>query len=509
MKLKQILQKTFFHEQFRTGQKEVITDILAGQDVLGILPTGSGKSLCYQLPSLLLDGLTVVISPLISLMIDQVRETKAYYFKQVTALHSMQMPEERKMILQRLHLYKLIYISPELIQQDRIINHFIKRKISLFVIDEAHCISQWGHDFRPDYLRLHTINKQLQSPPILALSGTVTEKVRKDIKKQLNRPNMIVHEYDAERDNIALIVEHINQQQMTKKHKLLTIIQNYEKPTIIYFTSRKQTERIAQFLRDHLTERKVAYYHGGLESEERLRIQQQFLHDQIDIICATSAFGMGINKQNIRLVIHYHLPLQTESFIQEIGRAGRDGRKSASVLLYEEGDEFIAERLINSELPSNQEINHCKQILYSLVDENKQRINTDYLEQACSISNTKANVLQYQLEVRGIIKKGKLRYNEANWKRAFEEIRQYCQLRLNEKLIQFRRLLDYVFTTSCLRKTLYRQFQSEIKSKTTDCCSQCNFTIDQLTYKQTRKKPIVSRSWKEELAYLLGIEDYK
>src|SRR5699024_4464865 len=178
------LQRYFHYDTFREGQKEIILDILNGKDVLGILQTGAGKSLCYQLPALLTEGITVVISPLISLMIDQVRETKAYYYKQVAALHSLQSWQDRLAILRSLSSYQLLYISPELIQQATIIQLLQERKVSLFVIDEAHCISQWGHDFRQDYLRLHEVIAQLGEPTILALTGTATEAVQVDIMNQ-------------------------------------------------------------------------------------------------------------------------------------------------------------------------------------------------------------------------------------------------------------------------------------------------------------------------------------
>src|SRR5690625_1717331 len=211
--LKNELQRHFNFSAFRTGQEEIIADVLAHRDVLGVLPTGSGKSLCFQLPSLLLPHLTIVISPLISLMIDQVRETRAYHIKRVVALHSMLPPKEREEILTRLHEFNIVYISPELIQHERIIARLRERKVSLFVIDEAHCISQWGFDFRPDYLRLKDVIQLLGNPTVLALSGTVTDKIEQDIVKQLARPQMVVRKYPQERKNIALVVQQLQKGQ--------------------------------------------------------------------------------------------------------------------------------------------------------------------------------------------------------------------------------------------------------------------------------------------------------
>src|SRR5699024_1726615 len=263
-------------------------------------------------------------------MIDQVRETKAFHIKEVVALHSMQSYEERHVILQQLHRYKIVYISPELIQNNAIAHALEKRKISLFVIDEAHCISQWGYDFRPDYLRLQHVLDSLTDPPVLTLSGTITKRIENDILEELQRPAMKVFKHRTDRENITLIVEHIESTK-TKDKRLCELIHKYNVPMIIYFSSRKQAEEIAHFIATELPDKHVAYYHGGLDQESRLKIQQQFLYNQLQVICATSAFGMGINKSNVRMVVHYHLPSQKESFIQEIGRAGRDGEQSVSI----------------------------------------------------------------------------------------------------------------------------------------------------------------------------------
>src|SRR5699024_837048 len=202
-RLDEALQQHFNYDQFRPGQKEIVEHVLEGEDVLGVLPTGAGKSICYQLPSLLLPHITVVVSPLISLMIDQVRETKAFHIKEVVALHSMVSFAERKEILQNLDAYKIVYISPELIQNEFVIRSLKKRKISLFVIDEAHCISQWGYDFRPDYLRLREVIKTLGDPAVLALSGTITDRIEDEIKQELQRPNLKVFRQATDRENIT------------------------------------------------------------------------------------------------------------------------------------------------------------------------------------------------------------------------------------------------------------------------------------------------------------------
>src|SRR5690625_2850765 len=354
--LNNYLLKYFNYSAFQKGQREIIEDILAGNDVLGVLQTGSGKSLCYQLPAKILPGITIVVSPLISLMIDQVRQVKAFYFKEVVALHSFLDWKEKRGILNNLHLYKLVYVSPELLQNKDILQRFRQLKVSLFVIDEAHCISQWGYDFRTDYLRLTKVIQTLNNPTILALTGTATPEVQNDIMSNLDRIDMKCHIYPMVRQNISLITHHINGGEAQKFEMLTNLVSTYHQPTIIYFSSRKMTEQTAIKLSHKLPYKNIAFYHGGMESTDRLKIQQQFMNEQLDIICCTSAFGMGINKKNIRFVIHYHMPTQIESYIQEIGRAGRDGKESVSILLYRNGDEQLPYQIIENELPTEQEI---------------------------------------------------------------------------------------------------------------------------------------------------------
>src|SRR5699024_3708208 len=242
---------------------------------------GSGKSLCYLLPSVILPYPIIVVSPLISLMVDQVKETKAFHLKEDVALHSMLAYEEREWILQNLHTYKVIYMSPEMMQNERMTRHLKSLKVSLFVIDEAHCISQWGYDFRPDYLRLKDVIEDLGNPPVLALSGTITQEVERDILVELGRENMQVLHDDTERKNIILSVERI-EGNIRKDERLHQLVSQYHVPTIIYFSSRARAEEVAKELQRLFPEKHIAYYHGELASTSRLKIQQQFIYDQLD-----------------------------------------------------------------------------------------------------------------------------------------------------------------------------------------------------------------------------------
>lgn len=508
MDLEKQLERFFNYNQFRMGQKEIISDVLEGRDVLGILPTGSGKSLCYQLPSLLLPHLTIVISPLISLMIDQVRETKAFHFKEVVALHSLLSYEERVSIINELDKYKIVYISPELIQNRQIINALIKRKVSLFVIDEAHCISQWGYDFRPDYLRLNGVIKMLNNPPILALSGTITTEIEKDIMIKLSRPKMIVHKYPMDRKNISLLVEKLAAYE-TKDKRLVEILKHYNAPTIVYFSSRKRAEEIAKLLGEKLPNRQVAYYHGGLDPESRLKIQQQFLYDQLQIVCATSAFGMGINKPNIRLVIHYHLPTQKESFIQEIGRAGRDGNNSVSVLLFEQGDELIPRQLVENELPSEKEIRQFLNYLYILHEKNESiPYDEQLLSEKLDINETKLKLLKFHMESHGIIVDNKIIYDQPLWNKVLQHLLEFIEKRRKIKYRNVDQMLAYVHANQCLRNELYKEFQTKTESNEENCCSICGFSWTLVENEQSCSSNHVSHddlSWQHKLAKLLEI----
>lgn len=506
--VKQKLKEIFRYDTFRPGQKEIIIDVLQGNDVFGILPTGTGKSLCYQLPCQLLPGLTLVISPLISLMLDQVRETKAYYFKEVAALHSMQTQDERQHILQHLAAFKLIYVSPELLQQPYILRFFKQVNISLFVVDEAHCISQWGHDFRPDYLRLRQIIQLLGQPPVLALTGTATEKVVQDVCTQLGLTNVRLHQYAIDRENIGLLVEHVADNQ-AKLERLIMILRSIYEPTIIYFSTRKMAEQIAQLLAERLSERSIAYYHGGMDSEARLKIQQQFLYDQIEIICATSAFGMGINKKNIRYVIHYQLPAQLEAFIQEIGRAGRDGKQSYSILLYAPHDETIPLSLIANELPSKKEITTVFTYLESQSNSSIQlKEFIASLQYEFQISETKIRLLLYHFETNGMIKENTIFLNTEQLHHVQKKIISFCNEWLSHKQQLFNKMFTYIMSNECLRMNLYKHFQTEITQKTNICCSNCGLTVADLIPREERPLRKGSEvSWQQQLRYILGIEE--
>ena len=332
--LEQALKKYFGYPSFRESQKEIIQSLLMKKDTLGILPTGNGKSLCYQLTGYLQEGLVVIVAPLISLMEDQVSSLLSFGEKRAVALNSTLKDFEKGYILQRLEQFKFLFLSPEMLSQPHVLQRLKQQKIALFVVDEAHCVSQWGIDFRPEYRNLGVIKAELNHPVTLALTATANAQVEADIKRFLIGEETIVFRQSANRSNIALLVEKTTDKEAVLEETLKKIAG----ATIIYCATRKQVERLYDRLKVTYS---VGYYHGGLDYQQRSLLQKQFHDQELHILIATNAFGMGINKSDIRYVIHYDLPDSMENYIQEIGRAGRDQEQSYSLLLYQPGDEQI------------------------------------------------------------------------------------------------------------------------------------------------------------------------
>ncbi|WP_099158392.1 RecQ family ATP-dependent DNA helicase [Virgibacillus ndiopensis] len=504
--LKTILYEQFGYTMFRSGQKEIIQDIIQGNDVLGVLPTGTGKSLCYQLPAKLLTGTTIVVSPLISLMIDQVKQLKASQFKSVIALNSFIDPLERKQVYTQLDTYKLIYVSPELLQHQELITQLKRIQVSLFVIDEAHCISQWGHEFRPDYLKLGDIIQVLNNPTILALSATATHDVQNDIVTFLKRPNMIKHIYPMDRDNITFSIEEVSND--NEKIDVLTKLFNrYRVPALIYFSSRQSTETIAAILKGKLSDQRIAFYHGGMEQMDRITIQQQFMNNQLDIICCTSAFGMGINKKNIRLVVHFHFPPQIESYIQEVGRAGRDGNSSVALLLYSKKDDFLPNKLIKKELPTAENLTYVFQKLLQLYKEGMLLPKTvEQLGEIFQLSEIQWRFLHYQCEKHDIIKGNTIYYDEENWKKSFRIIQDFIEERISIKEKKLYEMIEWINEKGCLRKGLFKSFQDTVRQPSYECCSNCGFSFFNWQPENVELNNPLG-TWEEKLKTLLLIGD--
>ncbi|MCH4123729.1 MAG: DNA helicase RecQ [Levilactobacillus sp.] len=330
-----VLKQVFGYDAFRPGQQAVIEHVLAGENSLAIMPTGGGKSLCYQIPAMLFDGITVVVSPLISLMKDQVDALNDSGIPATFINSSLEWPDIQER-LAALHNgeYKLLYIAPERLDSAAFIQSLASLPIDLLAVDEAHCISQWGHDFRPSYLALSTAIEQLPThPQVLALTATATEQVATDIRQQLRIDAANEVNTGFARDNLNLTVV---KDQDTDRYILDYLKVNAGEAGIIYASTRKEVDRVTKLLQRHHID--VAPYHAGLAEEVRRQNQEDFLYDRVQVMVATNAFGMGIDKSNVRFVIHAQVPGTLEAYYQEAGRAGRDGLPSEAILLYRASD---------------------------------------------------------------------------------------------------------------------------------------------------------------------------
>ena len=331
MEKQALLQHYFGYGEFRPGQEELVDGILAGRDVFGIMPTGGGKSICYQLPGLMLPGVTLVVSPLISLMHDQVMALKAAGIPGAYVNSSLTFPQlravYRNMLLGK---YKIIYVAPERLQSDGFLEAVEQMNISMVAVDEAHCISQWGQDFRPSYLKIVDFIRLLPRRPVIAaFTATATQKVREDVKRilDLRSPVEVVTGFD--RPNLWFEVRHPE----LKDGELLRLLEARKRRSgIVYCATRKSVEQVCQLLTDRGYA--ATRYHAGLEERERMENQNAFLYDEKTVMVATNAFGMGIDKSNVNFVIHYNMPKSLEAYYQEAGRAGRDGSNADCILLY-------------------------------------------------------------------------------------------------------------------------------------------------------------------------------
>ena len=475
------LQKHFGFDDFREGQREVIGSILEGKDAVVVMPTGSGKSLCYQLPAMILDGVTLVVSPLIALMKDQVDALHARGLPATFINSSISESEQRARIDSlRRGEHKLVYIAPERFRSSRFTTALQSVPVSLFAVDEAHCISTWGHDFRPDYLRLRSVIKSLGKVQTLALTATATPYVRSDIIQQLglNRPETFVSGFD--RPNLSIEVVHTEREKQ-KIAEIRRLAKTAGGSGIIYAATRKAVEQVGDKLKG--AGLSVSTYHAGMTDSIRIKAQDDFMSGRTQMIVATNAFGMGIDKPDIRFVVHYQMPGSIEAYYQEIGRAGRDGLPSTCVLLFNYADKNTHDFFIEGSYP---DISVIKQVYDSLASTELKRIELSTAEIARRTGERNEMAVQsalYVLERAGHIQRTAPVVHRGSRSILMLDQIPATQLRVNPRDLsqrgelerrKLRAMIDFCYTDYCYRAHILNYFGDRNHERVCGTCGNCS-----------------------------------
>lgn len=475
------LQRHFGYRSFRPGQLPAVSATLAGRDVLAILPTGGGKSLVFQLPAMLDDGLTIVVSPLIALMKDQVDRLAARIPGSATFLNSSISSREASRRLQAITngVYRMLYVAPERFRVASFQEAMAEIPVRRIVVDEAHCVSEWGHDFRPDYLNIPRFADSIGRPPILALTATATEATRRDIVKQLGLigPEIVIAPLD--RPNLRFAVQTVRQHN-AKLEAIVEASRAWSGSGIVYTSTRQDTEMVAS----HLIRKgeRAAYYHAGMDARSRADVQEAFLDDRVRIVVATNAFGLGIDKPDVRFVIHFTAPATPEALFQESGRAGRDSGPADCLLLFSPGDALLQERLISRDLPDRFLMTKLLSLLQPRSGD-RTSADPDQLANRLNISDTALRLALAGLERSEAL----VRVPDEGGKLVFEQVRQRPDPRLfaqvgvsaDRRVGHRRRLIRltsaYANSTECRRAWWLRYFGEEAGPRALDpgCCDRC------------------------------------
>lgn len=396
----QLAQEKFGYEQLHSGQEEAIAAVLEGHDTLAVMPTGSGKSAIYQLAACLIPGPTVVISPLIALQQDQVEAITEQDLGEAAQVNTSIPERDRRSAFADLEAGDLefLFLAPEQFNNPETLEQLQTAQPSLFVVDEAHCVSEWGHDFRPDYLRLGAVIESLGHPRVLALTATASPLVREEIleRLQMQEPRVIVRGFD--RPNIWLGVQRF-EEESEKEQALLKQVQHAKKPGIVYVATRKHAETLSQVLQEHDIE--AGAYHGGLKAKDREAIQAAFMGNELEVIVATNAFGMGVDKPNVRFVFHYDISDSLDAYYQEMGRAGRDGEPAQALLFYRADDLKLHRFFASGGQVDTQQVEQVAE----LVQEQTETMALSDLKEELGLSRAKLNTALSHLETAGMIER--------------------------------------------------------------------------------------------------------